>query len=53
MNISNLCVKKKTLSKPISHFSSFNIVQDNITHYSSIPVFQHSPAKRDELSELT
>jgi len=42
LNISNLRVNKKTPNKPISHFSSFNIVRDKITQYSSIPIFQYS-----------
>jgi hypothetical protein len=37
-------------NKPISHFSSFNIVQEKITHYSIIPVFHYSNCERSELT---
>jgi len=48
--VSNLIIKKKILNNPKSHFSSFNIVQDKITHYSIIPVFHYSNCERSELT---
>jgi len=38
--VSSLIVNKKIPNNPKPHFASFNIVQDKITHHSSIPLFK-------------